>query len=165
MGNIDSLKRLFYAYGGKLNEEQIAVYYDYLKDYDVEKFNNVVDSLIRKCVKLPSIGEIIDSFHESEIPSEAEVWYDLKKHFENRDKIKHELSWIIKKDVPNLGLMSPEEARKQVYFSYKSHSQKMLESIKIGEKYLPTIERPKNYKFGGSDSVQIGETLKELTGD
>ena len=52
------MQYLAIAYDKDLNEEKLAVWYDFFKKYDVETFKNGILQAISKCKYYPSIAEV-----------------------------------------------------------------------------------------------------------
>ena len=135
------MKIMFVAYGKDPQKDRMAVYYEFLKEFPIRELEQTVRSLIKTSKTVPTIEEITDAMYP--IPNEAEIWNDINQSFQLGTKPVLELSRIIRKDCPNLGQKTPDEARKAVHFSYVYNANEYKKALKSGMEYLPDRETRK----------------------
>lgn len=97
------------AYRQELSATQTSVYYEMLKDLDLDKLNNTIKTIIKTKKFFPTIAEIRESYFEDKKLLADKEWGEVlsgvrKYGIYDQEKLLNELNPITRNVVERLGL-------------------------------------------------------------
>lgn len=94
-----AMKHLSIAFNKEFTQDDLNVYYEYLKDYEFKVFKNVIKEIV-KCEKfLPKISEIIsycDRYKNDELINQL----DQRNYFKNANDKEKIIMWMNEGIIP-----------------------------------------------------------------
>ena len=136
------------AYNKEITQEQLEVWYSFLKDYNEVELNNAVKQLINTEKYMPSIAEIKEQIAKtklSNVPEAEDEWQEVLKSVRrfgsyNQDKAIASLKPYTAKIVGYIGYQricmaeSDEQVwnKKEFISEYNSLKDKEIENLQIG---------------------------------
>ena len=90
------------AYKKEFTQQELELYYDFLKDYDYETFRLTIIEIIKTHKFLPSISEIIDMCDESNTKRKYEIIEVMKKnnYFANNKEYEKAMNFLTTGVIP-----------------------------------------------------------------
>lgn len=94
-----AMKHLSIAFNKEFTQDDLNVYYEYLKDYEFKVFKNAIKEIVKREKFLPKISELIsycDRYKNDELINQLEQ----RNYFKNADEKEKIIMWMNEGIIP-----------------------------------------------------------------
>lgn len=134
----DSMAYLGIAFGKEYTQEELSVYYDFLKEFTDETLIKAIKKIINTSKFLPKINELVETCEQCKETMKFEIleYMNLQGYFKASEEYDKASRWLERNVVPS---WFKEDMKK--YFKMKQQCQLENKTTKmIGESYVSSIK-------------------------
>lgn len=119
---VQGMQMLGMAYGKEFTQQECELYYEFLREYNIETFKTAIKNIIRTSKFLPKINEIIEECERCK----EQVKFDVLEFMNNKGYFKDTLEYQKASLFMERGIV-PEWLQKDINEYYKMMRQETLE--------------------------------------